>query len=89
MAYVGKKLSQLGVPIFQPPGGHAIYLDGKSFLPHVPPHEYPGHALACGLYLSGGIRACEIGGVMFGKTDPTTGAFHPARLEPARLAIPR
>jgi tryptophanase len=89
VAYVGKKLSQLGVPIFQPPGGHAIYLDAKAFLPHVPPHEYPGHALACGLYLNGGIRACEIGSVMFGKTDPTTGAFHPARLELVRLAIPR
>jgi tryptophanase len=89
VAYVGKKLSQLGVPIFQPPGGHAIYLDAKAFLPHIPPHTYPGQALASGLYIHGGIRSCEIGSVMFGRTDPDGGTFHPARLELVRLAIPR
>ena len=89
VAYVGKRLSELGVPIFQPPGGHAIYLDAKDFLPHIPPHEYPGQALACELYLHGGIRSCEIGSVMFGKTDQTSGTFQPARLELVRLAVPR
>ena len=87
--YVGEQMSRLGIPIFQPPGGHAIYLDAKAFLPYIPPQEYPGQALACELYLHGGIRSCEIGSVMFGKTDPKTGAFQPARLELVRLAIPR
>jgi tryptophanase len=89
VAYVGTQLNRSGVPIFRPPGGHAIYLDAKAFLPHIPLHQYPGQALACALYLAGGIRACEIGSVMFGKTDPETGQFHPARLELVRLAIPR
>ncbi|NIQ39284.1 MAG: tryptophanase [Proteobacteria bacterium] len=89
VAYVGEKLSEIGVPVFQPPGGHAIYIDAKAFLPHVPSHEYPGQSLACELYLHGGIRSCEIGSVMFGKRDPSTGAFQPARLELVRLAIPR
>ncbi len=89
VAYVGEQLSRQGVPIFQPPGGHAIYLDAKMFLPQIPPHEYPGQALACELYLQGGIRSVEIGSVMFGKTDPTSGTFHPAGLELVRLAMPR
>jgi tryptophanase len=88
-SYVGDRLAQHGIPVFQPPGGHAIYLDAKAFLPHIPPEEYPGQALACALYLEGGIRSCEIGSVMFGKTDPATGEFQPARLELVRLAIPR
>ncbi|MCL6615179.1 MAG: PKD domain-containing protein, partial [Firmicutes bacterium] len=58
-------------------------------LPHIPPQEYPGQALACALYLEGGIRSCEIGSVMFGKHDPDTGAFRPAPLEQVRLAVPR
>jgi tryptophanase len=87
--YLGEKLDQLGVPIYQPPGGHAIYLDAKAFLPHIPRHEYPGQALACEIYLAGGIRTCEIGSVMFGKTNPESGAFKPSRLEMVRLAIPR
>ncbi|UCH20392.1 MAG: tryptophanase [Deltaproteobacteria bacterium] len=89
VTYVGEKLIQLGVPIFQPPGGHAIYLDAKDFLPHIPPAAYPGQALACELYLHGGIRSCEIGSVMFGKTHTETGTFKPARMELLRLAIPR
>jgi tryptophanase len=89
VAYLGEHIDLLGAPIFQPPGGHAIYIDAKAFLPHIPPHEYPGQALACELYLCGGIRACEIGSVMFGKTDPKSGEFEPAPLEMVRLAIPR
>ncbi len=89
VAYVGQHLDRLGIPIVQPPGGHAIYIDAKAFLPQIPPDQYPGHALACELYLEGGIRSCEIGSVMFGKMDPVTGKFHPAKLELVRLAIPR
>jgi tryptophanase len=87
--YVVEKLDGMGVPVFKPAGGHAVYLDAKAFLPHVPPQQYPGQALACALYLEGGIRACEIGSVMFGRTDPATGEFQPAMLELLRLAIPR
>ena len=89
VTYLGEQLTEMGVPIFQPPGGHAIYLDAGAFLPHIPAHEFPGQALACELYLGGGIRSCEIGSVMFGKTDSATGKFEPARLEMVRLAIPR
>jgi len=89
VAYVVEKLDLLGVPVFKPAGGHAVYLDAAAFLPHVPAAEFPGQALACALYLEGGIRACEIGSVMFGRTDPATGAFQPAMLEMVRLAMPR
>jgi tryptophanase len=89
VSYLGEQIDKLGAPIFQPPGGHAIYLDARAFLPHLSPQAYPGQALACELYLCGGIRACEIGSVMFGKTDPESGEFKPARLEMVRLAIPR
>ena len=89
IAYLGEHLTELGVPIFQPTGGHAIYIDAASFLPHIPAHEFPGQSLACELYLSGGIRSCEIGSVMFGRTNATSGEFEPAKLEMVRLAIPR
>jgi tryptophanase len=89
VAYLGEALDKLGIPIYHPPGGHAIYLDARAFLPHVPGHEYPGQALACEIYLAGGIRTCEIGSVMFGKTDAASGEFKPARLEMVRLAVPR
>jgi tryptophanase len=88
-AYVVEKLDAMGVPVFKPAAGHAVYLDAGAFLPHVPPHQFPGQALACALYLGGGIRSCEIGSVMFGRTDSATGEFQPARLELLRLAIPR
>jgi tryptophanase len=88
-AYVVEKLDAMGVPVFKPAAGHAVYLDASAFLPHVPPHQFPGHALACELYLEGGIRSCEIGSVMFGRTVPETGEFQPAMLELVRLAIPR
>jgi tryptophanase len=88
-AYVVEKLDALGVPVFKPAAGHAVYLDASAFLPHVPPHQFPGQALACALYLEGGIRSCEVGSAMFGRTDTETGEFQPAMLELLRLAIPR
>lgn len=78
--YLGRHLSEVGVPIVEPPGGHAIYLDARRFLPAVPPSEFPGVALACELYLEGGIRAAEIGTLMFGEH---------AQMDLVRLAIPR
>lgn len=88
IAYLGNKLSNLGVPIVRPPGGHAIYVDAKRFYEHIPPSRYPGQALACQLYLKGGIRSCEIGSVMFGKYD-AQGKLIPAQMELVRLAVPR
>ncbi|MFA7287757.1 MAG: tryptophanase [Melioribacteraceae bacterium] len=88
-AYLGEKLVANGIPIIEPPGGHAIYIDAKRFLPDIPAHQYPGQAIACDLYLQGGIRACEIGSVMFGRIDKLTGEFIPAMMELVRLAIPR
>lgn len=86
--YLGEQLVRAGVPILQPPGGHAIYLNAKQFLPHIPVEQYPGQSLVVELYRRGGIRSVEIGSVMFGKYD----AHHrliPARMELVRLAIPR
>ena len=88
-AYLGEALLKKGVPIYRPPGGHAIYVDAKAFLPHIPQEQFPGQALAVELYLSGGIRCTEIGSVMFGKKDAATGQFIPAKNELVRLAIPR
>ncbi len=87
--YLGQKLTEAGVPILQPPGGHAIYLDAKRFLPNIPPEQFPGQSIVCELYRFGGIRSVEIGSVMFGKTDQRTGKFIPPPLELVRLAIPR
>ena len=87
--YLGKHISEAGVPIVQPPGGHAIYIDAKAMLPHIPPLQYPGQALAIELYREGGIRSVEIGSVMFGKPDPQTGEESSAPNELLRLAIPR
>ena len=88
-AYLGDALTALGVPIVQPPGGHAIYIDAAAFLPHIAPLELPGQALVAALYRTAGVRAVEIGTVMFGRRDPATGAETPASMELVRLAIPR
>jgi tyrosine phenol-lyase len=87
--YMGEKLESAGVPFVKPPGGHAIYLDARAFASHIPPEEFPGQAIACALYLQGGVRACEIGSVMFGKTDPKSGKHVAPPLELVRLAFPR
>jgi tryptophanase len=86
-AYLGEALATAGVPVVQPIGGHAVYLDARALLPHIPSLEYPGQALACALYEEGGIRGCEIGTVMFGQQPD--GSEVPARQELVRLAIPR
>ncbi len=87
--YLGEHLDAIGVPCVKPPGGHAIFVDARSLLPHIPPPQLPGQALACALYEQGGIRSVEIGTVMFGKTDPDTGEEIPAPMDLVRLAIPR
>jgi tyrosine phenol-lyase len=87
--YLGELLDQAGVPILKPIGGHAVYLNAKEFLPHIPQSNFPAQALAVALYRDYGIRGVEIGTLMFGKTDPVTGrTIHP-ELEMVRLAIPR
>ena len=78
--YLGEKISSQGVPIVLPVGGHAVYIDAKAMLPHIPVSQFPGQSLAVELYLEGGIRGCEIGSVMFGQS---------AKMELVRLAIPR
>ncbi|MBI4428941.1 MAG: tryptophanase [Ignavibacteriales bacterium] len=86
--YLGEKLTAVGIPIVQPPGGHAIYIDAKGFAPHIPVQEFPGQAIVCALYIAGGIRSVEIGSVMFGKYDSRGKLISPA-MELVRLAIPR
>jgi len=88
-AYLGNGLVEAGMPIVQPPGGHAIYIDAGAFLPHIAPEEFPGQALACALYEDGGVRSVEIGTLMFGGTDPHTRQKRTVPLELLRLAIPR
>ena len=85
--YLGNALTDLGVPIVTPVGGHAVYIDAKRFLPHIPPLEYPAQSLAVALYATGGIRGVEIGSVMFGRQPD--GSEEPADQELLRLAIPR
>ncbi|HVP42443.1 MAG TPA: tryptophanase [Terriglobales bacterium] len=79
-AYLGNHIAEQGVPIVQPPGGHAVYIDARAFLPQVPPEQFPAVALAAELYLEGGIRSVEIGTLMFGGA---------AKMDLVRLAIPR
>ncbi len=88
-AYVGEHLAQAGVPLVQPFGGHAIYLDGRRFCDHLSNESLPGWALSVALYEELGIRACEIGNVMFGHKDPKTGDWVWPDMDLVRLAIPR
>jgi len=86
--YMAEKLRKQNIPIMEPPGGHAIYVDAKEFLPHIAPLEFPGQSLACALYLYGGIRAVEIGSVMFGAKDENGNPI-PSTNELVRMAFPR
>jgi tryptophanase len=86
-AYLGEALDRAGVPVVRPIGGHAVYLDARSLLSHIPALQYPGQALAVALYEAGGIRGCEIGTVMFGLHPD--GTESPAPMDLVRLAIPR
>jgi Tryptophanase len=86
--YLADKLTAAGVPVVKPAGGHAVYIDAKAFLPHIPVEQYPGQALVGALYIAGGIRSVEIGSLMFGKYGPGKKLI-PASLELVRLAIPR
>lgn len=87
--YLAKRVAEAGVPIVQPPGGHAVYLDAAALLPHIPQHQYPAQSLAIELYRCGGVRGVEIGTVMFGRPDPNGGPDEPGTMELVRLAIPR
>ena len=86
-AYLGEKLMDAGISIVQPTGGHAVYIDARSMLPHIPPLQYPAWSFTNALYLTGGVRAVEIGSVMFGLQPD--GSEKPAKMELVRLAIPR
>jgi tryptophanase len=85
--YINERLDAMGVPVIKPAGGHAIFVDAKRMLPHIPPLQYPGQALAIALYIAGGIRSVEIGTFMFGRQPD--GSEKPATMELVRLAMPR
>ncbi len=87
VAYVGERMKVAGIPFVEPTGGHAVYIDAKTMLPHIPWHEYPAWALSLALYIEGGIRSVEIGSVMFGRQPD--GSEKPAAMELVRLAFPR
>ena len=86
IAYLGEALESAGVPVVVPFGGHAVFIDARAMLPHLDPLHYPGQSLACALYEEGGVRACEIGTVMFGLHPD--GTETPAAMDLVRLAIP-
>jgi tryptophanase len=85
--YIIERLDALGIPVVKPAGGHAVFVDARAWLSHIPPTQYPGQALAVALYEIAGIRSCEIGTVMFGRHPD--GSEHPAAMDLVRLAIPR
>lgn len=87
--YLGEGMTRIGIPIMQPPGGHAIYIDAAALFRHIPSLELPGQALVCELYLEGGVRGVEVGTVMFGHRNPETGEETPSAMELVRLALPR
>ena len=89
IAYLAERLKENGVPIVEPPGGHALFLDGKRFMLHIPQPQFPAQALTIALYVEGGIRGCEIGSVMFAHKDAATGEMQYPALDLVRLAIPR
>ena len=89
ISYLGEKALSFGIPVVQPAGGHALYIDAKTFLPHIPPHEYPGHSIACEIYLLGGVRAVELGTLAFGVAGKDGKPDTPATHELVRLAAPR
>jgi tryptophanase len=85
--YIVERLDAMGVPVIKPAGGHAVFVDARTWLAHIPPLQYPGHSLACALYAVGGIRTTEIGTVMFGRQPD--GSEQPAAMDLVRLAMPR
>jgi len=87
--YLGDGIRNAGIPIVEPPGGHAVYIDARAMLRHIPPDLLPGQALSCALYVEGGVRTIEVGTVMFGHIDPKTGKQVAADKDLVRLALPR